>query len=43
MRNRRFAAQGGVPVMCNVYDLSWAQEDKDGKKKKAYIYLYIYI
>jgi len=30
---RRPAA--GVPVMCNVYDLCWSQEDKEGKKKKV--------
>ena len=24
-----------VPVMCNVYDLSWGAEEKDGKKKKV--------
>jgi len=24
-----------VPVYCNVYDLAWGQDDKDGKKKKV--------
>ena len=25
----------GAPVTCNVYDLSWGGDEKDGKKKKA--------